>query len=386
MTLSFKSPLLTIVLFIYMRCILAQVTDLNGEKQVMHSVQINASTNKDEITVEEVKRRKNESHELLERQHGPDESTEQPQSSVPVNAHLLDAKRKEKEQEVVQVKADESEQTRRREGEENESPESHKRGEERKGSATTNWTTTRRRTTTTKTPRIHLKTDKQKTEYRQEIPGAAPKQGDSSLSMQEQQLYEQINRPYAPGQGNMYINKPLVQGHMDMRQGTDRRMSPYFINSMDHTRERGKNVSPSNYRERISLHHANYYGGDGNGYKLNQLAPVTVTDNNSNDVGYGARSAAAQLERSIGVSGIYGRPSGRAAGSGHDVGGPRGYWDLNEDERQSKMANPLPWLINSGMRRATSSFNQLEASYNKNPQRKVLLKPLLDLVLNPSKR
>lgn len=361
-----------------MTSIPSQASDLNDENKVKHNVQINTSTNNDEITVKQVKRGQNESHELLEPRL--DESTEQPQSSVLVNAHLPSERKREQQEQVVRVKEDKSQHTREGEGEEkNESLESHKR-DEGVGNVTTNSTFTGKT--------IHFNTDKQWPGYRQRIPGTTPNSNNSSLSVEEQQLYEQINRPDVPQASTMYINKPLIQGHRDTRQPTDNVISRYFINSMDHTQgsEQEKNVSPSNYRERISLHHANYIGGDGNDYKLNQLPPVTIIDNNSNDVGYGARSAAAQLERSIGVSGIYGRPSGRAAGSGHDVGGPRGYWDLNEDEKQSKLQNPLPWLINSGMRRATSSWNHLEASYNKNPTRKALLKPLLDLVLNPSKR
>lgn len=345
MRLSFASTLLTIVLaHSCTRRSLAQLNDLKNEEKVKSIVKINANNASGED------KKQNYSHDsLLQRIR---ETTQQAHSSVP-----------------LVVSAQEDEQIK------NESQEADK---EERVNAASNATTG---------AMAHLgRQEKETTIGAHKLAMTTPKD-QVSLSMQEQQhLYQQINNPYAGGE-KMYIDNLSPASDQYRRQATDGGSVPgYLFNSIE---KRAQNIVPRNYRARkgdISLHRDNYNGhAHGNGFKSSQLL-TPVTDNDSNDVGYGARSAAAQVERSIGVSGIYGRPTGLGGGSGHDIGGPRGYWDLESDERQSKLENPLPWLINSGMRRATSSFNHLEASYNKNPQRKVLLKPLLDLVLNPSKK
>lgn len=66
---------------------------------------------------------------------------------------------------------------------------------------------------------------------------------------------------------------------------------------------------------------------------------------------------------------------------------PAQVWEETPEERESKRQNPLPYIINPGIRRATSSLGQLEAFTEKgSPTRQQVLKPLLNLVLNPSKR
>ena len=234
------------------------------------------------------------------------------------------------------------------------------------------------------------------------------------LRMQQQQFYQQTNSPYGGGgggggggeQGINLFHQPQQQGqsygyngHQDQSHG---RMygnnGRTYVSPLDQI----KNILAAGLfggaRKNHHRHHFdrqghygsssnNGYGNNNGNYNYNngQGAYDTLGGLGSNDVGYGPRSSTA-LERSIGgYSGHYGQPIGYG-GSGYGVGGPRGYWDLNGDERQSKRENPLPWIINPGIRRATSSLAHLEASYNRNPRRKALLKPLLDLVLNPSKK
>ena len=66
---------------------------------------------------------------------------------------------------------------------------------------------------------------------------------------------------------------------------------------------------------------------------------------------------------------------------------PAYVWEQTSEERESKRQNPLPYIINPGIRRATSSLGQLEAFSQKgSPAREQVLKPLLNLILNPSRR
>lgn len=65
---------------------------------------------------------------------------------------------------------------------------------------------------------------------------------------------------------------------------------------------------------------------------------------------------------------------------------PADAWEMTEDEKESKRQNPLPYIINPAIRRGTQSLGNLEAHANRDPRRKAILMPVLNLVLNPSKR
>lgn len=71
----------------------------------------------------------------------------------------------------------------------------------------------------------------------------------------------------------------------------------------------------------------------------------------------------------------------------HSYEDPTHQWGLTPEERESKRQNPLPYIINPLIRRSTSTLGHLEAFGEKGgPVRAQSLKPLLNLVLNPSKR
>lgn len=65
---------------------------------------------------------------------------------------------------------------------------------------------------------------------------------------------------------------------------------------------------------------------------------------------------------------------------------PADAWEMTEEERESKRQNPLPYIINPAIRRGTQSLGNLEAHANRDPRRKAILMPILNLVLNPSRK
>lgn len=65
---------------------------------------------------------------------------------------------------------------------------------------------------------------------------------------------------------------------------------------------------------------------------------------------------------------------------------PADVWDMTSEEKESKKENPLPYIINPAIRRGTQSLGHLEAHANRDARRKALMMPLLNLVLNPSRR
>lgn len=65
---------------------------------------------------------------------------------------------------------------------------------------------------------------------------------------------------------------------------------------------------------------------------------------------------------------------------------PAEVWEMTPEEKESKRQNPLPYIINPAIRRGTQSLGHLEAYANRDPRRKAVLMPILNLILNPSKR
>lgn len=65
---------------------------------------------------------------------------------------------------------------------------------------------------------------------------------------------------------------------------------------------------------------------------------------------------------------------------------PADAWEMTQEEKESKRQNPLPYIINPAIRRGTQSLGNLEAHANRDARRKAILMPILNLVLNPSKR
>lgn len=65
---------------------------------------------------------------------------------------------------------------------------------------------------------------------------------------------------------------------------------------------------------------------------------------------------------------------------------PARIWEPTPEDAEAKRANPLPYIINPGVRRGTVNLGQLEAFANRGSQtRKSLLMPLLNIIgLNPS--
>lgn len=78
----------------------------------------------------------------------------------------------------------------------------------------------------------------------------------------------------------------------------------------------------------------------------------------------------------------YGQPV--PSSSGYED--PADAWEMTDEERQSKKQNPLPYIINPLIRRGTQGLGHMEAHANRDARRKAVLMPILNLVLNPSRR
>lgn len=65
---------------------------------------------------------------------------------------------------------------------------------------------------------------------------------------------------------------------------------------------------------------------------------------------------------------------------------PANAWEMTSEERESKKQNPLPYFINPVIRRGTEKLGHAEAFANRDSRRKALLMPILNLILNPSKK
>ena len=77
----------------------------------------------------------------------------------------------------------------------------------------------------------------------------------------------------------------------------------------------------------------------------------------------------------------YGQPIPSAS-----IEDPADVWEMTPEDREAKKRNPLPYIINPAIRRGTQSLGHLEAHANRDSRRKALLMPILNLVLNPSRR
>lgn len=86
----------------------------------------------------------------------------------------------------------------------------------------------------------------------------------------------------------------------------------------------------------------------------------------------------------------YGQPVNLGSGGG-DLFGDGEDFDkggLTPEEQASKRINPLPFLVNPGIRRGVQNLQHGEARYQRQPSRlsNQLLKPLLDIFTNPSRK
>lgn len=82
--------------------------------------------------------------------------------------------------------------------------------------------------------------------------------------------------------------------------------------------------------------------------------------------------------------GHFGQPTGSADHTGpHDYDSDR---SLTTEEMESKKHNPVPFFINPLIRRGTQGLQRFEANFIRDPKRNQLVKPLLALLTNPSKK
>lgn len=77
----------------------------------------------------------------------------------------------------------------------------------------------------------------------------------------------------------------------------------------------------------------------------------------------------------------FGQPLGNYGSDGDDFD-----QETTPEELQSKRINPLPHLVNPGIRRGVQNLQQIEARYQRQPNQPQFLRPLLDLLTNPSRR
>lgn len=88
--------------------------------------------------------------------------------------------------------------------------------------------------------------------------------------------------------------------------------------------------------------------------------------------------------RSAYYGGHFGQPTGAADHTGpHDYDSDR---SLTAEEVESKKHNPVPFFINPLIRRGTQGLQRFEANFIRDPKRNQLVKPLLALLTNPSKK
>lgn len=82
--------------------------------------------------------------------------------------------------------------------------------------------------------------------------------------------------------------------------------------------------------------------------------------------------------------GHFGQPTGSAEHSGPpDFDSDR---SLTPEELDSKKHNPIPFLINPLIRRGTQGLQRFEANFVRDPKKNQIVKPLLALLTNPSKK